>query len=79
MSARVARLRPNLPLIALVAAGVFLRVALMVDYRPAVLSNSDSARFLHFAHYPGGLFDDHYGPSGYAAFLKVTRAIWDRF
>ncbi|MFL5782051.1 MAG: hypothetical protein ACJ760_12130, partial [Thermoleophilaceae bacterium] len=39
----------------------------------------DSARFLHFAHYPGGLFDDHFGPSGYAAFLKVTRAVWDRF
>jgi hypothetical protein len=79
MTARVARLRPHLPLIALVAAGAFLRVALMVDYRPAVLSNADSGRFLHFAHYGGGLFEDHYGPSGYAAFLKVTRAVWDRF
>ncbi|MEA2309666.1 MAG: hypothetical protein QOI65_1952 [Thermoleophilaceae bacterium] len=79
MSARGARLRPHLPLIALVAAGAFLRIVLMADYRPAVLSNPDSARFLHFAHYPDGLFDDHYGPSGYAAFLKVTRAIWDRF
>ncbi|MFL5780598.1 MAG: hypothetical protein ACJ760_04725, partial [Thermoleophilaceae bacterium] len=79
MTARAARLRPHLPLLVLVAAGVALRALLMVDYRPAVLSNPDSARFLHFAHYPGGLFDDHFGPSGYAAFLKVTRAVWDRF
>jgi hypothetical protein len=79
MSWRPARPRVYLPLAVLVAAGVALRVLLMVDYRPAVLSNADSARFLHFAHYAGGLFDDHFGPSGYAAFLKVTRAIWDRF
>ena len=79
MNARAARLRPHLPLIVLVAAGVALRALLMLDYRPAVLSNPDSARFLHFAHYSGGLFDDHFGPSGYAAFLKVTRFVWDRF
>jgi hypothetical protein len=52
---------------------------LMLEYRPADLSNPDSGRFLHFAHTPGGLFDDHFGPSGYAAFLKVTHAVWDRF
>ena len=79
MTARAARLRPYLPLLVLVAGGVALRALLMFDYRPAVLSNPDSARFLHFAHYSGGLFDDHFGPSGYAAFLKVTRAVWDRF
>jgi 4-amino-4-deoxy-L-arabinose transferase-like glycosyltransferase len=79
MTARAARLRPHLPLLVLVAAGVALRGLLMLDYRPAVLSNPDSGRFLHFAHYSNGLFDDHFGPSGYAAFLKVTRAIWDRF
>lgn len=79
MTARAARLRPHLPLIVLVAAGLALRVLLMFDYRPAVLSNADSARFLHFAHYPDGLFDDHFGPSGYAAFLKITRFVWDRF
>jgi hypothetical protein len=80
MTARAARvpLRPHLPLITLVAAGVALRVWLMVEYRPAVLSNPDSARFLHFAHYGGGLFDDHFGPSGYAAFLKVMHALWGR-
>ena len=79
--ARVARLRPHAGLIALgalVAAGVALRVFLMLEYRPAVLSNADSARFLHFAHRGDGLFQDHFGPSGYAAFLKVTRAIWDQ-
>ncbi|HKP89285.1 MAG TPA: hypothetical protein VJT75_04860 [Thermoleophilaceae bacterium] len=79
MSARSARLRPHLALLLLLAAGVFLRVLLMVEYRPAVLSNPDSARFLHFAHFGDGLFEDHFGPSGYAAFLKVTRAVWDRF
>ena len=79
MTAARARLRPHLPLLLLVAGGVGLRLLLMVEYRPAALSNPDSARFLHFAHYPGGLFDDHFGPSGYAAFLKVTRAVWDRF
>jgi hypothetical protein len=78
MTARAARLRPHLPLLILVAAGVALRVLLMLDYRPAVLSNPDSARFLHFAHYSDGLFEDHFGPSGYAAFLKATRAVWDQ-
>jgi hypothetical protein len=79
MSARAARLRPDAALIVLVAAGVLLRLLLMVEYRPAALSNLDSERFLHFAHHRGGLFDDHFGPSGYAAFLKLTRFVWDRF
>jgi hypothetical protein len=79
MSTRAARLRPHLPLIVLVAAGVALRLLLIVEYRPAVLSNPDSARFLHFAHRPGGLFEDHFGPSGYAAFLRASRFVWDRF
>jgi hypothetical protein len=76
--ARLARLRPHAGLIALVAAGAALRVFLMLEYRPAVFSNADSARFLHFAGRGDGLFQDHFGPSGYVAFLKVTRAIWDR-
>lgn len=79
MRARAARLRPHAPLAVLVAAGVAIRLALMLDYRPAALSNPDSARFLHFAHFGGGLFEDHYGPSGYAAFLKATRFVWDQF
>ena len=79
MSARLARLRPHLPLAVLVLAGLALRVLLMVEYRPAALSNADSARFLHFAHYPGGLFEDHFGPSGYAALLKAIRFFTTRF
>ena len=79
MSARVARLRPHLALIALVAAGVALRTLLMFDYRPTAISNPDSGRFLHFAHYSNGLFQDHFGPSGYAAFLKAVRFLTDRF
>ena len=73
-----ARLRPHLALAVLVVAGLVLRVFLMVEYRPAVLSNPDSGRFLHFAHYGDGLFRDTFGPSGYAAFLKLVRAISTR-
>jgi hypothetical protein len=75
---RLARLRPHAALVALLAAGVAFRVLLMVEYRPAVLSNADSARFLHFAHRGDGLFQDHFGPSGYVAFLKLVRAVWDQ-
>jgi hypothetical protein len=74
-----ARLRAHLALAVLLVAGLALRVLLMVDYRPAVLANPDSARFLHFAHGGGRLFRDTFGPSGYAVFLKVVRAITDRF
>ncbi|TML79159.1 MAG: phospholipid carrier-dependent glycosyltransferase [Actinobacteria bacterium] len=79
MSGRLARLRPHLPLALLVLAGLALRTLLMVAYRPAVLSNADSARFLHFAHYSNGLFEDHFGPSGYAAVLKAIRFFTTQF
>jgi 4-amino-4-deoxy-L-arabinose transferase-like glycosyltransferase len=50
----------------------------MVDYRPAYLSSNDSARFLHFAHIDDGMFEDTFGPTGYAAFLKVLRFFSDQ-
>lgn len=73
-----ARLRPPAALAVLLAAGVAARLWLMLDYRPAYLSSNDSARFLHFAHRGDGLYDDSFGPSGYAAFLKAARAVWDQ-
>ncbi|MEA2396912.1 MAG: hypothetical protein QOK25_468 [Thermoleophilaceae bacterium] len=72
---RLTRLRPHAALLALLLAGVALRAFLMFDYRPAAIGNVDSARFLHFAHFGNGLFQDSFGPSGYVAFLKVVRAI----
>lgn len=73
-----ARMRPHAALVVLLALGLAFRVLLMVHYQPAVLSNADSARFLHFAGRSDGLFLDHFGPSGYAAFLKVTHWITNR-
>src|SRR4051794_31638146 len=60
---------------ALVAAGVALRVVLIADYRPAVFSNADSARYIHFALEPPGLLNDPFGPTGYSAFLRFAHWI----
>jgi 4-amino-4-deoxy-L-arabinose transferase-like glycosyltransferase len=62
-------------LAALVAAGVALRVLLIADYRPAVFANADSARYIHFALEPPGLFNDPFGPTGYSLFLRVAHWI----
>ena len=74
----LARLRPPPALAILLLAGVAARVWLMVDYRPAYLSSNDSARFLHFAHIDDGMFEDSFGPTGYAAFLKAVRFVSDQ-
>src|SRR5947208_17067973 len=66
---------PLVVLAALVAAGVALRVLLVVDYRPAVLANADSARYIHVALEPPGLLNDPFGPTGYSAFLRVAHWI----
>src|SRR5690242_16461669 len=59
----------------LLAAGVALRVLLMADYRPAVLANADSARYMHFALEPPGVLNDPFGPTGYSFFLRVAHWI----
>src|SRR3954471_6346911 len=66
---------PLVVLGALVAAGGALRVLLVVDYRPAVFANADSARYIHFALEPPGLLNDPFGPTGYSAFLRVAHWI----
>ena len=76
MSARRPRL--PIPLALLLLAGVAARVWLMADYRPAYLSSNDSARFLHFAHIDDGMYEDTFGPTGYAAMLKALRFVSDR-
>ena len=73
-----ARPRPPAALALLLLAGVGARVWLMADYRPAYLSSNDSARFLHFAHVDDGMFEDTFGPTGYAAFLKAVRVFSDQ-
>ena len=72
------RLRPPPALAILLLAGLAARVWLMADYRPAYLSSNDSARFLHFAHIDDGMFEDTFGPTGYAAFLKAVRFLSDQ-
>ena len=74
----LARLRPPPALAALLLVGLGARLWLMLDYRPAYLSSNDSARFLHFAHVDDGMYKDTFGPTGYAAFLKVLRVFSDQ-
>ena len=74
----LARLRPPPALAILLLAGLAARLWLMLDYRPAYLSSNDSARFLHFAHVDDGMYRDTFGPTGYAAFLKVLRFFSDQ-
>ncbi len=68
------------PLVSLCAAGVALRVLVMVTYSSAVFVfyNGDSIRYARIAApgYHSGLFSDPYAPAGYPAFLKLLRAIW---
>jgi hypothetical protein len=77
-AAGLRRLVPPPPLAVLLLAGLAARVWLMADYRPAYLSSNDSARFVHFAHIDDGMYEDTFGPTGYAAFLKALRALWDQ-
>jgi hypothetical protein len=72
------RLRPPPALAILLLAGIAARAWLMADYRPAYLSSNDSARFLHFAHVDDGMYQDTFGPTGYAAFLKAARFVSDQ-
>ncbi len=64
---------------ALLGAGLFIRIALMVTYTPAVFNyyGGDSARYMRLA-FTGvtGLFDDAAMPAGYPAFLSLLRHIW---
>lgn len=58
------------PLMVALAAGLVLRVGLMLGYSPAVLSHYDSIGYLDAAS--TGLFDDPIRPAGYSLFLRIV-------
>ena len=71
-------MRPYIGLGVLLIAGVAMRVFLMLAYRPAMLSNADSGRFLYYAHDAERFFHDSFAPSGYPAMLRFLRLITTR-
>src|SRR3954447_20060980 len=77
LSARLPRERPErmavFALLALVAGGVALRVAIMVAWRPAFIGFADSGTYIDAAR--GGLFKDPLRPVGYPLFLRVVHAL----
>ncbi|MBV9212656.1 MAG: phospholipid carrier-dependent glycosyltransferase [Actinobacteria bacterium] len=75
---QVTRSRPPVGLAMLLIAGVAARVFLMLAYRPAALSNPDSARFLYYGHDAERFFHDSFGPVGYEAFLRALRLVTTR-
>jgi hypothetical protein len=56
------------------AAGVALRIAFLVIYRPAFLGIPDTGSYLDAAH--RGLFDNIYDPAGYPLLIRVLHAIY---
>lgn len=59
----------------LFAAGVILRLCVVVLYEPALVNNADTPTYVAMAN--GGLFGDPVRPSGYPMFLIVLHAISD--
>jgi 4-amino-4-deoxy-L-arabinose transferase-like glycosyltransferase len=57
----------------LLAAGVVLRLAFMLAYRPAFVGYFDTAVYLDAAK--GALFWDPLRPAGYAVFLRMVHAV----
>ncbi|WP_117212838.1 phospholipid carrier-dependent glycosyltransferase [Allorhizocola rhizosphaerae] len=66
--ARLRRIRPHLPLLALLAVGVALRVLTTIAYYPAFGSFMDTARYMGSAKFHA---PDDIWPFGYPAFLAV--------
>jgi Dolichyl-phosphate-mannose-protein mannosyltransferase len=64
-----------LALAVLVAAGVALRLAVWLVYRPAVMSNADTVPYVAMANL--GLFGDPVRPAGYAMFLRAVHFLSD--
>jgi 4-amino-4-deoxy-L-arabinose transferase-like glycosyltransferase len=59
----------------LFAAGVILRLCVVVLYEPALVNNADTPTYVAMAN--GGLFGDPVRPSGYPMFLIALHAISD--
>ncbi len=66
------------PLLVLLALGLFVRIALMFMYHPAVMLSFDSPRYARVG--PRDLFGDFWMPAGYPLLLHllhaVTRQLW---
>jgi hypothetical protein len=61
------------PLLLLFAAGVFLRVILMITYFPAVMLSADSPRYARIDSMP--MFGDFWMPAGYPMLLRLLHTI----
>lgn len=59
---------------ALVVAGLLLRLVTMLLYFPTALQWQDAIRFSRIGPWHA-LFSDYYMPAGYALFLKITHAV----
>jgi hypothetical protein len=64
----------GLALAVLLAAGIALRLGLMLAWSPGFLANGDTRFYIGSAH--GNLFDDLGRPAGYPLFLHVAHALW---
>ena len=64
-----------LAVLALLGAGIGLRLLAIVTYRPAVLGHNDSVGYLDASNL--GIFRDPIRPAGYPLFLRVVRWVSD--
>ena len=56
------------------AAGIAIRIAFVVLYRPAFLGITDAGSYLNAAH--SGLFTNVYDPAGYPLLIRVLHAVY---
>jgi hypothetical protein len=56
------------------AAGIGLRIAFLVIYRPAFLGIPDTGSYIYAAH--RGLFNNVYDPAGYPLLIRILHAIY---
>ena len=56
------------------AAGIAVRIAFVVLYRPAFLGDSDAGSYIFAAHY--GLLGNVYDPAGYPLVIRVLHAVY---
>src|SRR5581483_2626340 len=66
--------RARYVVMAVFAAGIALRIAFMLLYRPAFLGDPDSGSYIAAAHH--GLFENIYDPAGYPLFIRVLHAVY---
>jgi hypothetical protein len=65
--------RQALALGGVLAAGLVLRLAFLLSYRPGFLGDPDSGSYIDAAHY--GLFNNVYDPAGYPVFIRLLHLV----